>query len=466
MLEFAQFKALLNLGSVCVQVREKVIALPAPTNGSNLIDNIRLGLEFHLKANEIPVRFAVTESKKHQYKCEIGVIDDAPLELREQAADLFEIRRRKLETTDSFNAMLLVPTGIGAEIGGHAGDATAVARLLAESCNKLILHPNVVNASDINELPDNALYVEGSIVTRLLMGTIGLHATRSNRILVLLDDHIDKHFVDAAINSVSAGRATYGLNCPEVVCLNPPIRMFSEYSDSGCAIGRIDNLEHCLHVLKESEGTYDAVALASVIRVPQEFHLDYFRSEGNMVNPWGGVEAMLTHTISSLLDVPTAHSPMFESRKVENLEPGIVEPRMSAEAVSLSFLQCVLKGLQKSPRIIRDESLFARPDVFSVEDVSCLVIPDGCLGLPTFAALEQGIPVIAVRENKNLMRNDLSQLPWKKGQFNQVDNYLEAVGVMNALKAGVTLESVRRPISATKVRKAIEEHDKFAAATK
>jgi len=448
-----------------MQVREKAIALPAPTDGVSLIDHIRSGLEFHLKGNEILVRCAVTESKKQQYKCEIGVIVDAPPELREQAANLFEIRRRKMETTDRFNAVLLVPTGIGAEIGGHAGDATAVARLLAESCDKLVLHPNVVNASDINELPDNALYVEGSIVTRLLMGTIGLQATRANRVLVLLDDHPDKHFVDAAINSVSAGRATYGLDCPEVVCLNPPIRMFSEYSDSGRAIGRIDNLEHCLHVLKESEGTYDAVALASVIRVPREYHLDYFRSEGNMVNPWGGVEAMLTHTISSLLDVPTAHSPMFESRTVENLEAGIVEPRMSAEAVSLSFLQCILKGLQKSPRIIRDESLFARPDVFSVEDVSCLVIPDGCLGLPTFAALEQGIPVIAVRENRNLMRNDLSQLPWKKGQFIQVDNYLEAVGVMNALKAGVTLESVRRPISATKVREAIEERDKFAAGT-
>ena len=330
-----------------MQVKENAIVVPAPTDGSSLINHIRLGLGFHLKANEMPVRCAITESNKHQYNCEIGVIVDTPPDLQKQAADLFEIRRRKLETTDSFNAVLLVPTGIGAEIGGHAGDATPVARLLAESCDKLVLHPNVVNASDINELPDNALYVEGSIATRLLMGTIGLHATRVNRVLVVIDDHPDKHFVDAAINSVSAGRATYGLDCPEVVCLNPPIRMFSEYSDSGRAIGRIDNLEHCLHVLKESEGTYDAVALASVIRVPREYHLDYFRSEGNMVNPWGGVEAMLTHTISSLLDVPTAHSPMFESRTVENLEAGIVEPRMSAEAVSLSFLQCILKVSRK-----------------------------------------------------------------------------------------------------------------------
>ena len=48
-------------------------------------------------------------------------------------------------------------------------------------------------------------------------------------------------------------------------------------------------------------------------------------------------------------------------------------------------------------------------------------------------------------------------MPWRDGQFFVVDNYLEAVGVMNALKAGVTLESVRRPISATKVRTAVEE---------
>ena len=154
-----------------------------------------------------------------------------------------------------------MPTGIGAEIGGHAGDATAVARLLAESCDKLVLHPNVVNASDINEPPDNALYVEGSIVTRLLMGTIGLQPTRANRVLVILDDHMDRHFVDAAINSVSAARATYGLNCPEIVCLNPPIRMFAEYSESGCAVGRVEGLAHRLQRYTRLKGIHHTHSL-------------------------------------------------------------------------------------------------------------------------------------------------------------------------------------------------------------
>ena len=61
--------------------------------------------------------------------------------------------------------MLLVPTGIGAELGGHSGDGGSLARLVGANCDNLITHPNVVNAADINEIPDNALYVEGSVIS-------------------------------------------------------------------------------------------------------------------------------------------------------------------------------------------------------------------------------------------------------------------------------------------------------------
>ena len=434
-----------------MQIFEKSITIPAPVGNCSILSHMRNSVNFQLSAKEIPIRYVVTNSNGRHFNCEIGVVSSISCEGVRESMDLFAFRRRAVESVSNFNVVLLVPTGIGAEIGGHAGDATPIARLVGESCDRLILHPNVVNASDINELPANALYVEGSIVTRLLMGTIGLRPTRANRVLVVLDDHMDPHFVNAAVNSVSAARATYGLDCPHVVCLNPPIRMFADYSSSGRAAGRVENIEHCMRVLDNFTNDYDAVALSSVIRVPQEYHLDYFRKEGQMVNPWGGVEAMLTHAISSLKSVPAAHAPMFESKKIENLEVGRVEPRMAAEAVSVAFLQCVLKGLHKSPKIIQDESLFAQTDVLSAEDVSCLIIPDGCLGLPTIAALEQDIKVISVRENKNLMKNDLQRLPWRKGQFIQVENYLEAVGVVSALKSGVSLESVRRPITATNV---------------
>ena len=105
--------------------------------------------------------------------------------------------------------------------------------------------------------------------------------------------------------------------------------------------------------------------------------------------------------------------------EIANMNPGVVEARMSAEAVSTTFFHCVLKGLHKSPKIITDPDVFHYDDIISAKDVSCLVIPDGCLGLPTLAALEQGIKVVAVKENKNLMKNDLNELPWDTGQFIQ-----------------------------------------------
>ena len=86
-----------------------------------------------------------------------------------------------------------------------------------------------------------------------------------------------------------------------------------------------------------------------------------------------------------------------------------------------------------------------------VEDVSCVVIPVGCLGVPTLAALQQGIPVIAVRENKNLMRNDLAALSWADGQYFEVENYLEAAGLMCAMRAGIDPATVRRPLASTVV---------------
>ena len=49
---------------------------------------------------------------------------------------------------------------------------------------------------------------------------------------------------------------------------------------------------------------FDAVAISSVIDVPHDYHQGYFDAKGEMINPWGGVEAMLTHALSSLYNVP------------------------------------------------------------------------------------------------------------------------------------------------------------------
>ena len=432
-------------------LRELEIDLPIVLGRSNALAQIRDAIRFRLPSNVKPIRFAITKSDADRVSCAISSLE-ALLELGGLLdISIFDFSPRKYENISRFNVVFLVPTGIGAEIGGHAGDATPTARLLAQTCDTLILHPNVVNASDINEMPSNSLYVEGSVITRLLMGTIGLAPTRANRVLVIIDAHEDDLFTNAAINAVSAACASYGLVCSQVIKLYPPVKMKSEFTGFGTAAGKIDGLERVFAVLEEQEGKYDAVAISSVISVPKEFHQGYFDAAGKMVNPWGGVEAMLTHAVSSRFNVPSAHSPMFETQDIANRDPGVVEPRMAAEAISLTFFESVLKGLQKSPRIVTDSSQMSETGVLSASDISCLVIPDGCVGLPTLAALEQGIPVIAVRENKNLMENDLTTLPWRSDQFYIVQNYWEAAGVLCAIRGGIAPESVRRPVAHTLV---------------
>ena len=407
-------------------------------------------VQARLNAGDIPVRFAVTATGSDTYRYEVGTLTGRKESQFESLPSIFRFVKRTVENADQFNVALVIPTGIGAELGGHDGDAGSLAKLLGASCDRLITHPNVVNGSDINELPANGLYVEGSVLSRFLMGTVGLQPVRSNRVLVIIDAHKDQMFVNAAINAVSAARASYGLQCPKVVQLDPPIELTSQYSESGRAVGRIDGFNALTAVLDEYEGEYDAVALASVIYVPFSYHTEYFDKKGEMVNPWGGVEAMLTHTISEFYNIPSAHAPMFENQQIANMDPGIVDPRMAAEAISVTFLQSVLKGLQRSPRIITDDKAMNHRNVLTASDVSCLVIPDGVIGLPTLAALEQGIPVIAVRENRNIMRNDLTALPWATSQLHIVENYWEATGVLAAMKAGIAPESVRRPLEYTK----------------
>lgn len=133
--------------------------------------------------------------------------------------------------------------------------------------------------------------------------------------------------------------------------------------------------------------------------------------------------------------------------RIEGFEE--VDPRKAAEPVSVTCLFCVLKGLSRSPRLVLDPPAWGAPGLLTAADLGALVLPDGCLGLPTLAALEQGIPVVAVHDPGQRMANDLSALPWAPGQFLRVSNYLEAAGALLALRAGVSTESVRRPLAPT-----------------
>ncbi len=426
-------------------LNEKEIIIPRTRNNHDLLRHVSEKTIENLSPNETPVRFVITRTDQEGYHCELGILSNTGDYITSKKSSIFEFRKRNFENTEHFNIVLLIPTGIGAEIGGHCGDGNTVARLLASACDTLIIHPNVVNASDINEMTENTLYVEGSIIARLLMGQIGLQKVRSSRILMLMDKHEDKLFNNEIVNAVSSARITLGINC-DVYRLDNIIKSESYYSGSSRAVGKVEYLERLFEIIDKYYKNYDAIGLSTFIEVPDSFHEKYFKDD-NMVNPWGGIEAMLTHSIAEEFKLPCAHSPMMVSREIMDLEVGVVDPRKAPETASVTYLHCILKGLHKSPKLVSYNK------GFNVEDISCLIIPDGCVGLPTLAALEHGIPVIAVKENKNLMKNKLEELPFSPGKLFVLDNYLEAVGVVHAIRAGIVPESVRRPISKTPILK-------------
>jgi len=316
-------------------------------------------------------------------------------------------------------AVMIVPTGIGAHIGGHAGDATVAARLLGSVVDTLIVHPNVVNASDINEMPTNALYVEGSTLDRLLGAGIGLKRVKSNRILVACNEGSPD-----TINTLSAARLTLGIDT-EIVRLETPLVMTATI-DENHASGVVQGHEELVKQLKKFE--FDALAIHTPIDVPIGIAETYFDKGG--INPWGGVEAIVSRYCAEAFNKPVAHAP-FE-RPEDKIYPRIVDPRIAAEMLSESHLFSVLKGLHKSPSVCALSDL--RADI-TFEDIDVLVSPM-CWGFPHNACVKRGIPVIAVESNKTAQHYAFFDIT--KSIF--ASNYYEAAGMLAAMGQGISLK--------------------------
>jgi len=327
------------------------------------------------------------------------------------------------------NVVLIVPTGIGAELGGHAGDANPVCKVFASIADKVITHPNVVNASDINEMPDNVLYVEGSQLDRFLRGECCLRQPLQNKILVVVNAPVRSD----TINAVSAARVTIGVNA-EIIELNLPLRMVARFEDDK-ATGDIYGWQELVRQVSPLE--YDALAIHTPIEVSRDVALDYYRRGG--VNPWGGVEALASKLVATALNKPTAHAPLestsSDDAELYNIMTEVVDPRIAPEAISYCYLHCVLKGLNRAPR--------PSSSGLSVNDIDAMVSPAGCFGPPHRACLEANIPVIMVIENKNVCSE--KQNP----RFIYVANYWEAAGVLACMRAGVQRDVIRRPITYT-----------------
>jgi len=334
------------------------------------------------------------------------------------------------------NVVLIIPTGLGAEIGGHAGDATPVAKLIGKCCNTLITHPNVVNASDHNEMPDNTLYVEGSILDRFLRGEIRLNPVKTyNRILLI----VNRPVTNETINAVSTARMTLGADI-KILELKEPLIM-KAFFKGGRATGHVSGIDSLIDQVNGYYDCFDAIALSTSIDVDnKETALEYLRGVGG-INPWGGVEAKVSKRIADATDKPVAHAP-FGHTIDENFNE-VVDPRMAAEMVSCTYLQCVLKGLHRAPRISKNVGL-------SVNDVDLLISPVCSVGEPHWACEKAGIPIIVVNENRAVGYEEMyEKLSSNEGNYIVVENYLEAAGLIMAMKAGVYWRILFRPVKQT-----------------
>ena len=334
---------------------------------------------------------------------------------------------------EPFITSMIIPTGIGASVGGFAGDATPMMNLLASVSDMLITHPNVANAAVFQNLPQNALYVEGYGLDRFFKGEWALAPVRKNAIGIVYDAGIAEEMLTLHRNVVNALRTVYGIEIMGEAITDEPVRLECGYTPSGSSTGTLHNpetiLKACRSLLEKG-----ATAIALCVAIPTLDDAAY-QFEG-AVDPVGGIEAILSHLVVSELNIPCAHAPVFSKEDAMPEFESVVDPRVAAECIAPTFLPCVLLGLSRAPQFATKKN----EDGFCVTDLSALVVPNDALGgVPVLSALERKIPVIAVGENRTVMRVDVSALEKLLPEASLrclygVRSYVEAGGLLQMIK--------------------------------
>ncbi|KAJ1635480.1 hypothetical protein T492DRAFT_863302 [Pavlovales sp. CCMP2436] len=344
-----------------------------------------------------------------------------------------------------YTAVLIVPTGIGAAVGGYAGDALPVARALAAVVDVLVTHPNVLNGAMLYWPPPNALYVEGWALDEFAQGRLGLRAVRRNRIGLVLDSGIEPELRLRQLQAADAARATLGLDVGAWTLTDKPVDAELALAPSGASWGTLRCPETLVRASRRLVEEAGCTAIALVCRLPDvpgdSAELEAYR-QGAGVDVIGGVEALVSRLVARRLRLPCAHAPALEV-----LPPAAgVSPRAAAEELGFTFLPCVLANLHAAPALCApasgvDGELFAA-------DVDAVIAPAGACGGAAVLGLaaRPHVLLVAVEENASLMaaRPELLGLGGGGGgaQVVYAASYLEAVGIVAAHRAGINLQAL------------------------
>lgn len=307
----------------------------------------------------------------------------------------------------------IVPTGIGASIGGYAGDASTYARKFSQKTN-LIVNPNVVNAGCFSGITPNMLYTEGFTLDSFFKGEINLIPSNNNKIGIIYDKAIPQDVLNVHINTQNAVNTVYGINIHAYTITEKPVGVEFYMTDCGISVGDVKNIttldKSCEELLKKG---CNAIAIVCLFEDPEDDNENYANGEG--ADPVGGVEAILSHYISKHYKVPCAHSPAFVDYSIY---PDIVNKKSAAEYITPTFLPCILLGLSQAPQITTDLNYG-----ININNVDFLVMPYNALGsVPVFEAQQRNILTYAIKENSTELNVTKDNL-FKTSNIIEVDTY-------------------------------------------
>ena len=340
--------------------------------------------------------------------------------------------------------ILVIPTGIGCEIGGFAGDALPAAKLLASASRCLVTHPNVMNGGTLSEKNERIFYVEGYSLDRFARAEIGLKKVNQQKIGIIFDKNIENEILLRHLQVADASIATLGIDIASYVITDEPVGIVISNELSGLSSGYVRNPETLIKAGKIliNQGI---TAIAIVTRFPDEIDIENVNlyREGKGIDVIAGVEAVISHLISKYLKVPCAHAPALAPIDLKvNLDP-----RAAAEEIGYTFLPSVLIGLSNAPDLIDLPDLDNKITLFPHE-IESIVVPSGALGgEAVLACMERDLNIIAVKNDGVL---NVSSKWFDYNKLFKVDNYLEAAGLLIAIREGINYKSIKRPLNSIK----------------
>lgn len=342
----------------------------------------------------------------------------------------------------------IIPTGVRANIGGFAGDATPATNLLASACDFLVSNPNTVTASDLYFARENVQYVEGNLICRFMLGQLDLQPADRHPVGLVIEQPREERFLRNAVNAINAMRTVAGLKIDPVVVTDGPVPTACTYSRFGNASGEVGELDALYRALDEAAQSKPlSMGLVTTLHVPESVRSAYYSGEP-LPNPWGSAEAILTHLTTSHYSVTAAHSPLLMEAD-HTMFGTLGDPRDGAELISSAYLCSMIQGLSRSPQVVSTTGPDADLTALRADDVRAIVMPASAVGnIPFFVGLERGIPLILVQDNSTIFHVS----PQSLGISDEhpgiwvVNNYEEAAGLLLAQREGIDWNSLRRPI--------------------